>query len=83
MVSVIGVDLGGTAIKLGRFGKDGAALAELTTPTPQPSTPEAVVAAIAEAVQKVDPERKAIAIGVGTPGPADADGRIADRKSVG
>ncbi|MEM6502589.1 MAG: ROK family protein [Cyanobacteria bacterium P01_C01_bin.89] len=77
MVSVIGVDLGGTAIKLGRFEEDGTALAELTTPTPQPSTPEAVVAAIAEAVQKVDPEREAIAIGVGTPGPADADGRIA------
>ena len=77
MASVIGIDLGGTAIKLGRFTEDGAALAELTVPTPQPSTPEAVVAAIAEAVKQVDPEGEAIAIGVGTPGPADASGRIA------
>ena len=77
MASVIGVDLGGTAIKLGRFTEDGKAIAGLPVPTPQPSTPEAVVEAIAAAVQKIDPDRGAIAIGVGTPGPADGDGRIA------
>ncbi|MEO0684582.1 MAG: ROK family protein, partial [Cyanobacteria bacterium J06649_11] len=36
-----------------------------------------VVAAIVDAVPKVDPEENAVAIGVGTPGPADAAGRIA------
>ena len=75
--SVIGIDLGGTAIKLGRFTEDGTALAELTVSTPQPSTPEAVVDAMAIAVNQIDPQGEAIAIGVGTPGPADTTGRIA------
>jgi glucokinase len=74
---VIGVDLGGTAIKLGRFTQTGQCLANLTVPTPQPSTPAAVMAATATAIATLDPHREAAAIGVGTPGPADAAGRIA------
>ncbi|MEA5595374.1 ROK family protein [Rivularia sp. UHCC 0363] len=74
---VIGVDLGGTAIKLGRFTSDGACLKSLTVNTPQPATPEAVVTAIVDAIAIVDPQGNAVAIGVGTPGPADAAGRIA------
>lgn len=74
---VLGIDLGGTAIKLGRFNQDGKCLESLTVPTPQPSTPEAVLAAMAAAIAQIDPEGKAVAIGVGTPGPADATGRIA------
>lgn len=74
---VIGIDLGGTAIKLGRFTLDGTCLQSLSVPTPQPATPEAVVAAMVEAIASVDPDKKSVAIGVGTPGPADAAGRIA------
>ncbi|NMF85772.1 ROK family protein [Nodosilinea sp. P-1105] len=74
---VIGVDLGGSAIKLGRFTQTGHCLKDLTVPTPQPSTPSAVITAMAEAIAALDPDQSAIAIGVGTPGPADANGRIA------
>lgn len=74
---VIGVDLGGTAIKLGRFDPAGRCLQSLSVPTPQPSVPEAVLAAISEAIAQIDPLHQAIAIGVGTPGPADATGRVA------
>lgn len=74
---IIGVDLGGSAIKLGRFTQAGHCLAEFAVPTPQPSTPEAVIAAMADAIASLDPNREAVAIGVGTPGPADAAGRIA------
>ncbi len=74
---VIGVDLGGSAIKLGRFTRTGHCLADLTVPTPQPSTPAAVIAAMAAAIATLDPDGEAVAIGVGTPGPADAAGRIA------
>ncbi len=74
---VIGVDLGGSAIKLGRFTQPGECLADLTVPTPQPATPEAVIAAMAAAIATLDPHRDAMAIGVGTPGPADAAGRVA------
>ncbi|GAB4349196.1 MAG: ROK family protein [Leptolyngbyaceae cyanobacterium] len=74
---VLGIDLGGTAIKLGRFTQDGTCLQTLRIPTPQPATPKAVLVAMAAAIAEIDPQRKAIAIGVGTPGPADAAGRIA------
>lgn len=74
---VIGIDLGGSAIKLGRFDWKGNCLQSLIVPTPQPAYPEAVLAAIVEAVHRLDPEQKTVAIGVGTPGPADAAGRIA------
>lgn len=74
---VIGIDLGGTAIKLGRFLKDGTCLESLTIPTPQPATPEIVIKAIAKIVQELNRDQQCVAIGLGTPGPADATGRIA------
>ena len=81
---VIGIDLGGTAIKLGRFTEDGTCLQLLSVATPQPATPEAVVEAMVDAITslscanaQLDPTRQSIAIGVGTPGPVDATGRIA------
>ncbi|WGV27038.1 ROK family protein [Halotia branconii] len=74
---VIGIDVGGTAIKLGRFNQDGICLQSLMVATPQPSTPEAVLAVMVDAIAVVDPDNQTIAIGVGTPGPADATGRIA------
>lgn len=73
---VIGIDLGGTAIKLGRFLADGTCLQSMTVPTPQPATPSAVVEVIADAIITCGGS-KAKAIGLGTPGPADAAGRIA------
>jgi glucokinase len=74
---VIGIDLGGSGIKLGRFTRNGDCRAELTVPTPQPATPEAVVRAMVAAIAQIDPHHQAAAIGLGTPGPADAAGRIA------
>ena len=74
---VIGVDLGGTAIKLGRFLADGTCLDALTVSTPQPSTPDAVVEAIASAVTQLNSAQQCVVLGVGTPGPADATGRVA------
>jgi glucokinase len=75
---VIGVDLGGTAIKLGRVSLDGTCTQFLSVDTPQPSTPEAVTNAIARAIEQLQQNSSnCLAIGVGTPGPADASGRIA------
>jgi glucokinase len=74
---VIGIDVGGSAIKLGRFQPDGTCLQSLTVPTPQPATPEAVLAVMIDAIAQVDPYNQTVAIGVGTPGPADKTGRIA------
>lgn len=74
---VIAIDLGGTAIKLGLFLQDGTSITSLTVPTPQPSTPAAVIEAIAREVRQLNAVQRCIAIGIGTPGPADAAGRIA------
>jgi glucokinase len=74
---VIGIDLGGSAIKLGRFDWKGQCLQALTVPTPQPASPEAVLVAMVNAIHQLDRDGKSVAIGVGTPGPADAAGRIA------
>jgi len=78
MKQVIGIDLGGTAIKLGRFSEDGTCHQSLTVPTPQPATPEAVLISIIDAISQLNPTANSVkAIGLGTPGPADANGRIA------
>jgi glucokinase len=74
---VIGIDLGGTAIKLGRFHLDGNCLQSLTVATPQPATPENVLAVMVAAIAQLDPDNHTVAIGVGTPGPVDTKGRIA------
>jgi glucokinase len=74
---VIGVDLGGSAIKMGRFDWKGRCLQSLTVPTPHPAYPEAVLEVMAEAIAQLDPTHRCVAIGVGTPGPTDAAGRIA------
>ena len=74
---VVGIDLGGSAIKLGRFDPQGTCLQSLTIATPQPATPQAVLQAIVAAIAQLDPDQQTVAIGVGTPGPADATGRIA------
>ncbi|WP_448560889.1 ROK family protein [Trichothermofontia sp.] len=75
--TVIGIDLGGSAIKLGQFLTDGTCLQTRQIPTPQPATPEAVLAAMVAAIAQLDLESTSQAIGVGTPGPTDAAGRIA------
>jgi glucokinase len=74
---VIGIDLGGTAIKLGRFDRAGNCEVNLTVPTPQPAVPKAVLTAMVDGISQLDPDGAALAIGVGTPGPADAAGRVA------
>jgi glucokinase len=74
---VIGVDLGGTAIKLGRFLENGTCLESVTIPTPQPATPEAVIDAIANIVRQLNSNEKAVALGIGSPGATDVNGRIA------
>ena len=74
---VLGVDLGGTAIKLGLFSLDGELLAEHQRPTPQPATPGSVCMEIAEAISLLDPDGKAAVVGIGLPGPMDADARVA------
>ncbi|MBP0011892.1 MAG: ROK family protein [Roseofilum sp. SBFL] len=75
--TVIGIDIGGTGIKLGRFTQDGSCQNTLTIATPQPATPEAVLTALLPTLAELDPEQTALALGVGVPGPVDGSGKIA------
>jgi glucokinase len=78
MAEVIGIDLGGTATKFGRFLVDGTCTQSLSVPTPQPARPDAVIDTIVYAIEKLAPDLSDIAaIGIGTPGPADVMGRVA------
>lgn len=81
MTNVIGVDLGGTTIKLGRFLQDGTCLKSVSLPTPQPPIPDVVVKTIADAINQLNCDRSSIAIGFGVPGPTDTARRIA-KKSI-
>lgn len=81
MKEVIGVDLGGTAIKMGRFLKDGTCLETISLATPQPANPQPVVKEIAQGVNQLNQNKTARAIGLGVPGPTDTARRIA-KKSI-
>jgi glucokinase len=74
---VIGIDLGGTTIKLGRYTQTGECVKAIAVPTPQPAIPDAVIREMVRAIATVDPDHCAAAIGIGTPGPACEKGRIA------
>lgn len=74
---VIGVDLGGTAIKIGCFREDGHCLVSHTRPTPQPAEPQAVLETLLDLILALQAQYQIAAIGVGTPGPVDGSGRIA------
>jgi glucokinase len=74
---VLGFDVGGTALKLGRFDLAGNCLQQATLATPRPSRPKPVVEALLQGLAMIDPDRQAKAIGVGMPGPADPTGQIA------
>lgn len=77
MKQVIGIDIGGTTINLGRFLADGTRTEYLSIATPQPATPEAVVNAIAPILKQLSQEYNCQAIGIGMPGPTDNTNRIA------
>ncbi|WP_320676537.1 ROK family protein [Prochlorococcus sp. MIT 1300] len=73
----IGIDLGGTAIKIGRYDQKGKSFAEAEFMTPQPPMPGAVTVALCEAVSFIDPDKQAKHVGIGLPGPMDSKGRTA------
>ncbi|MDK3160105.1 ROK family protein [Kamptonema cortianum] len=74
--TTIGIDIGGSAVKLGRFDEQGNCQQSLKVETPQPATPEAVTAVVVDAIAQIDPQGDCSAIGVGVPGPVDPTGKI-------
>lgn len=77
MKVVIGIDLGGSSIKIGCFTATGECIHNQIIPTPQPSTPVSVTEALVTIVNQLKNKYNCMAIGLGTPGPTDREGRIA------
>ena len=73
----IGVDIGGTAIKMCCFDLDGILISEKEILTPQPPIPGAVVVALCEGVEELDPNHIAENVGISLPGPTNSDFRVA------
>ena len=81
MSEVLGIDLGGTAIKAGRFSvspnqAQATPQEYVTVPTPSPATPEAVLEALIITAEKLDPGGN-LPVGIGVPGVVDPTARIA------
>jgi glucokinase len=75
MSFVIGIDIGKTAIKMGRFSQDGTCLESMSFVPPQPIFPEFLLPKLVEAINQLDPLHQSVAIGIGTPGYVDTEGR--------
>ena len=83
MELVIGIDLGGTSIKLGVFDTNGNCLQTIILQTPKPATPQAVLSTMLEGIKSlIEQNGRILAIGVGTPGPVDPTGRVAKVETI-
>ncbi|BBK41898.1 sugar kinase [Allostella vacuolata] len=77
--AAIGIDIGGTAIKLGLVAADGRVLARRQFPFDRRLAFEPLVDAIVQAARAVSDGRAAVAVGISTPGYADRhDGTLID-----
>jgi glucokinase len=72
----LGLDIGGQSIKGFRLEADGSVATRVTMPTPASSGASAVLGAVAEVVEELRAGGPIAAVGVGTPGGVDPEGRI-------
>ncbi len=73
MSAIVGIDIGGTAIKLGLVKPDGSVLSRLTVDTPAEETPAASVKRIAEGVRRLGETPR---VGVGCAGLVSMDSGV-------
>lgn len=72
MKVAVGVDLGGTNMRVGLVSEDGQLLGSLKTKTPTESGPEATAQEMAKLIRELvdkHPQHKALGVGIGSPGP--------------
>ena len=78
---VLGVDVGGTSVKLGLFSADGALLEKWEIPTRTEENGALILPDIADSIREKLAERHIMTeqvegIGMGVPGPVDKEGRV-------
>ena len=73
--TTIGVDLGGTNLRIAAFDSDWKRLASVTLPTRVSAGPDAVVADMCDAIARIvaqgEPNQELLGIGIGAPGPLE------------
>ncbi|MBE6121764.1 MAG: ROK family protein [Solobacterium sp.] len=73
MKSYIGIDLGGTNVRVAKVAEDGTVLAQVKGPSYGQEGPEKVMANLKEMVREIPDWRKCSGIGVGVPGPVNTE----------
>jgi glucokinase len=72
----IGIDLGGTELRAAVVSADGEVLAHARTMTAALDGPEAVIAQMADLVGQIAPGHDVRGVGIGSPGPLDAEAGV-------
>ncbi len=76
MKTVIGIDLGGTNVRVAKVTVDGKILQEFKSPSYAQEGPEKVTSNIISLIKKIDGIKDCVGIGIGVPGPVDTIANI-------
>ena len=76
MTVAIGIDLGGTELRAAVVSAGGEVLAHARTATAALDGPAAVIAQMADLVGQIAPGHDVIGVGIGSPGPLDAEAGV-------
>lgn len=76
MKTVIGIDLGGTNVRIAKVSDSGEVLQELKSPSYGLEGPEKVVPNIISLIKQIDGYKDCVGIGIGVPGPVDTVNKV-------
>lgn len=76
MKTIIGIDLGGTNVRVAKITEGGEVLQEIKSPSYGMEGPEKVTANIIDLVKQIDDYQSCVGIGIGVPGPVDTVNRV-------
>ncbi len=71
MKKVIGIDLGGTNVRVAKITEDGQVLQEIKSPSYAQEGPDRVNQVLIDLVGQIDNWQECVGIGIGVPGPVD------------
>lgn len=76
MKTVIGIDLGGTNVRVAKVSEAGEVLQEVKSPSYGMEGPEKVVENIISLIEQIDGYKECVGIGIGVPGPVDTVNKV-------
>ena len=76
MKTVIGIDLGGTNVRVAKITEQGEVLQEIKSPSYGMEGPEKVTTNIIDLVKQIEGYKECAGIGIGVPGPVDTINRV-------